>query len=399
MKIKTGKGTITLGVLLAIWSVSAIASLPGLAISPILGDLNKIFPKATDLEIQMLTSLPSLLIIPFVLLAGKLSVGKDKLKILAVGLSIFFLSGVACLFARSMMWLIVISCILGIGAGMVIPFSTGLVVDYFTGDYRVRQLGYSSSINNLTLVLATVVTATWPMWTGSALSGLYPPGISLALSFLLKRQRSVPEPEQSIQLRHKMIDRRKLAGLMAFYFFVTYAVLVVTFYASFLIDDYKIDSSFSGVLISLFFLAIMLPGLFIANIIRSLKRNVNLVALVLVCVGLLCVGVFHGKAMLAFGALCTGLGYGIMQPVIYDKAATIAPPRSATLALSFVMSVNYLAVMVCPFIVDLFRHVFGTHSDRFPFFFNAVLVLAVAVVTLLRRDSFTLGLDGSYYRN
>ena len=88
-----------------------------------------------------------------------------------------------------------------------------------------------------------------------------------------------------------------------------------------------------------------------------------------------------------------------MQPVIYDKAATIAPPRSATLALSFVMSVNYLAVMVCPFIVDLFRHVFGTHSDRFPFFFNAVLVLAVAVVTLLRRDSFTLGLDESYYRN
>ena len=50
-----------------------------------------------------------------------------------------------------------------------------------------------------------------------------------------------------------MIDRRKLAGLMVFYFFVTYAVLVVTFYASFLIDDYKIDSSFSGVLISLFF--------------------------------------------------------------------------------------------------------------------------------------------------
>lgn len=214
------------------------------------------------------------------------------------------------------MWLIVISCILGIGAGMVIPFSTGLVVDYFTGDYRVRQLGYSSSINNLTLVLATVVTGYLANVDWHLPFLVYTlPGISLALSFLLKRQRSVPEPEQSIQLRHKMIDRRKLAGLMAFYFFVTYAVLVVTFYASFLIDDYKIDSSFSGVLISLFFLAIMLPGLFIANIIRSLKRNVNLVALVLVCVGLLCVGVFHGKAMLAFGALCTGLGYGIMQPV------------------------------------------------------------------------------------
>lgn len=400
MKIKTGKGTISLTVLLAIWSVSAIASLPGLAISPILGDLNRIFPKATDLEIQMLTSLPSLLIIPFVLLSGKLSVGKDKLKVLIVGLSIFFLSGVACLFAGSMKWLIVISCILGVGAGMVIPFSTGLVVDYFTGDYRVRQLGYSSSINNLTLVLATVVTGYLANVNWHLPFLVYTlPGISLALSFFLKRRRSVPEPKESIQLRHKMIDRGKLAGLMAFYFFITYAVLVVTFYAAFLVDDYKIDSSFSGVLISLFFLAIMLPGLFIDRIIRLLKYNVNLVSLALVCAGLLCVGIFRDKALLVAGVLCSGLGYGVMQPVIYDKAATIAPPRSATLALSFVMAMNYLAVMVCPFIVDALRHVLGTHSDRFPFFFNAALVLALAVFTFVRRGNFTLGLDESYYRS
>lgn len=37
---------------------------PGLAVSPILGRLHRIFGHATDLEIQMLTSLPSLLIIP-----------------------------------------------------------------------------------------------------------------------------------------------------------------------------------------------------------------------------------------------------------------------------------------------------------------------------------------------
>ena len=382
MKIKTGKGSVTLVVLLAIWSVSAIASLPGLAVSPILGDLNKVFPKVTDLEIQMLTSLPSLLIIPFVLLSGKLSEGRDKLKILIVGLSIFFLSGVACLFARSMAWLIVISCILGVGAGMVIPLSTGLIVDYFTGDSRVRQLGYSSAINNhLPFLVYTL------------------PGISLALSFFLRRSRSTPEPEQSIQMRHKRIDRGKLVGLMLFYFFATYAVLAIAFYASFLVDDYKISSSFSGVLISLFFLAIMLPGLFIDRIIRALKQNVNLVSLGLVCAGLLCVGIFRDKTMLVVGALLTGFGYGVIQPVIYDKAATIAPPRSATLALSFVMAMNYLAVMICPFIMDMFRHLFHTHSDRFPFFFNAALVFALAAVTWFRRGNFTLGLDESYYKN
>ena len=66
MRVQTGKGTIPWMTVLA--SVSAVVSLPGLAISPILGDLNKVFPHATDLEIQMLTSLPSVLIIPFMLL-------------------------------------------------------------------------------------------------------------------------------------------------------------------------------------------------------------------------------------------------------------------------------------------------------------------------------------------
>ena len=84
MKIKTGKGTIPLITLIAIWSISALTSLPGLAVSPILGDLTKIFPKATDLDIQMLTSLPSLLIIPFILLGGKLTEKVDFVRVLHV---------------------------------------------------------------------------------------------------------------------------------------------------------------------------------------------------------------------------------------------------------------------------------------------------------------------------
>ena len=55
----------SLAVVIAIWSVSAVVSLPGLAVSPIMGDLNKIFPHVSNLEIQMLTSIPSVLIIPF----------------------------------------------------------------------------------------------------------------------------------------------------------------------------------------------------------------------------------------------------------------------------------------------------------------------------------------------
>ena len=67
MKIETGRGRIPLITLLAIWSISALNALPGLAVSPILGELQKIFPRATELDIQMLSSLPSLMIISGIL--------------------------------------------------------------------------------------------------------------------------------------------------------------------------------------------------------------------------------------------------------------------------------------------------------------------------------------------
>ena len=116
---------------------------------------------------------------------------------------------------------------------------------------------------------------------------------------------------------------------MGLYFFITYSVLVVTFYAAFLVDDYKMDSSFSGIVISLFFLAIMLPGLFINKVIDLLRCNVNFIALVSILLGLLCMGLFRSHVLLVAGSLLAGLGYGIMQPLIYDKTAIIAPPRSA----------------------------------------------------------------------
>lgn len=398
MQIKTGKGSVTLVVLLAIWSVSAISSLPGLAISPIMGDLTRIFPKATELEIQLLTSLPSLLVIPFVLLAGKLSEGRERWPILMWGLSIFFVCGVLCLFARSMAALIVISSLLGIGAGMVIPLSTGLVVEYFTGDYRVRQLGYASAINNLTLVLATALTGYLATidWHLPFLVYLFP-GVSLILCVALRDAPSKPEPTESLQLQQQDIDRNKLVGMMWLYLLITYAVLVVTFDAPFLVEHHHLSSTLSGWLISLFFLAIMLPGLLLGLIIRWLKSYTNLVALAMMTLGLGLFSFAHTAWTMAIAALLSGFGYGVMQPIIYDKSATIAPPRSATLALSFVMAMNYLAIMICPFILSLLHTLFHAHGEHFAFRTNAVLLLILTLVAAVDRKGFVLGLDERYF--
>ena len=398
MKINTGKGNITLITLIAIWSVSAVTSLPGLAVSPILGDMNNIFPKASDLEIQMLTSLPSLLIIPFVLLAGRLSTGRDKLPMLYLGLAIFTLCGVACLVAKSMTALIIISSILGIGAGMIIPLSTGLVVDYFTGDFRVKQLGYSSAINNLTLVGATALTGYVAdiNWHLSFLVYLLP-GVSLLLCLALRRESAAAEPMESDQYKQQGINKRHLAVLTLFYFVITFASLVVTFDTAFLFEKYKIRQELAGVSISLFFLAIMLPGLFLSHIIKYTRSYTNVISTLLLTLGLLSMTIFKSPAMLVIGVILSGFGYGIMQPLIYDKAAIIAPPHLATQALSIVMAANYIAIILCPFIIDAVRKLFATQSISFSFGICAVVAAVTTLIAFIGKSDFALGLDKSYY--
>ena len=360
--------------------------------------MNNIFPKASDLEIQMLTSLPSLLIIPFVLVAGRLSTSRDKLPMLYTGLAIFTICGVACLVAKSMSALIIISSILGIGAGMIIPLSTGLVVEYFTGDLRVRQLGYSSAINNLTLVGATALTGYVAdiNWHLSFLVYLLP-GISLLLCLALRKERATPEPQQSDQYKQSAINRRHLIVLTIFYFVITYATLVITFDTAFLFEKYHIKQELAGVSISLFFLAIMLPGLFLNRIISITRSYTNAICSLLLTVGLAMLAITKSPAMLILGVILTGLGYGVMQPLIYDKAAIIAPPQLATQALSIVMAANYIAIILCPFIIDFARKIAHNNSDTFGFALNAFVAAIVAFVAFFGREDFVLGLDKSYY--
>jgi predicted MFS family arabinose efflux permease len=150
-------------------------------------------------------------------------------------------------------------------------------------------------------------------------------------------------------------------------------------------------------MISLFFLAIMLPGLALGVVIRHLRSMTIFVSLMLIVVGLLLVGTVPDVPLMTLGVILTGVGYGVLQPIIYDKTAIIAPPESATKALSVVMTVNYVAVVVCPFVVDFVAKIMGQNRSTFPFVASAILVAMAALLSLLMRKSFVLGLDESYY--
>ena len=400
MKIETGRGSIPLITLLGIWSISALNALPGLAVSPILGELSKIFPHSSELDIQMLSSLPSLMIIPFVLLSGKLTERLDNIRLLQVGLLIFVTSGVLYLLSDKMWQLIAVSALLGVGSGLIIPLSTGLIGRFFVGRFRTRQFGLSSAITNLTLVVATVITGYLAEVNWHLPFVVYLlPIISIVLSFQLRRSLS-QEPEPSavvdktdnglrpnVQVGRNGIGVRQLVEVMLFYGLVTYLVVIVSLNLPFVIEERGMKSGLSGTYISLFFLAIMAPGFILNKFIDLMGRGTQLWCLLMIVVGLGLIVVTANEVLVGLGCIISGVGYGIIQPIMYDRTTHIALPEKSTLALACVMAMNYVAILICPFVIKLFKVLLHEHSELFAFQLNTVLAAFALLLAVIYRKA------------
>ncbi len=411
--IKTGKTPITLMTYAAIMSISLIVNLPGLAVTPMLGTLSKIFPDTSQLEKQLLTVLPNLLIIPFILFSGKLSLSKHKISIVVSGLILFAACSVWYMFATSMTQLIIISCLLGCGAGLLIPFSTGLIADTFSGKYRMSQMGLQSGISNSALVVATFVvgwlsSGNWHLPFVVYLVCLIP----LALTWWL---RTIPKNDTSSQASttqqvaqatpsapaHDGFYVGKIVSLFAVYFFITFASISISYYCPFLVEKEHWSDSITGTVTAIYFLFILIPGYALPFILKYLKGYTFFWGAVTMLIGLALFAFVPGDATMCVGAALAGFGYGLGQPLLYDKASlAVSSENKATMALALVLSANYSAIVLSPFIIDGLRSLLHAgHVKTFAFIVCFVLLIGYTVITYLFRKKFAFSISKSYYQS
>ena len=428
MQVKTGKGTISMIVVLAIWSLSLAVDLPGLAVTPIEGSLRSIFTDATDFKIQLLTVLPNLVIIPFVLLSGKLSESKHKIAVIALGTIMYIAAGILSIFSSSLNMLIILSCLLGAGCGLILPFSTGLIADVFTGKYRVKQMGIISAIGNIALVLATFavgylvagdLTHTWHR----AFFVYLIPLISLVLIPFLKK---IPQSDYSDSTASASSDSKSATAtaavpavdpdgfstkgqtvkggfyvgrtvwLLLAYFFFVFATSVPAYY----LPNFKwISAEQASTMTSTFYFAMFVVGLALTPVMKAFRKATFIAATAMI-VGSFALFVFvHGSvAVYIIAAAICGLGNGIAQPIFYTKATEVVTSDSkSTLSLAYLQVANYVAISMVPVIIGAGEKIFHTTSTLFPFIFVGIAAAIVFVFVVIRNRHFVFGMSKNYY--
>lgn len=443
MQVKTGKGGISLMVVLAIWSLSLAVDLPGLAVTPIEGSLRSIFSDATDLKIQMLTVLPNLVIIPFVILSGKLSETRHKVLVIALGTILYLLAGVLSIFSSSLNMLIILSCVLGAGCGLILPFSTGLIADVFTGKYRVKQMGIISAIGNIALVLATfavgylVAGDLMHTWHRAFLVYLIPLLSLVLIPFLNKipksdyasapaaasasgdskpaasdAQKSSDAKAQPAAVAVPAVDEdgfstkgqvvkdgfyigRTIWLLLAYFFFV-FATSIPCYY----LPNFKwISAESASTMTSVFYFAMFVVGLALTPVMKAFKKATFIAATAMIVGGFaLFIFVPGSEVIYIIAAALCGLGNGIAQPIFYTKATEVVTSDSkSTLSLAYLQVANYVAISLVPVIVSFGEKIFHTTSTMFPFIFVGIAAALVFIAVIVRSRHFVFGMSKNYY--
>lgn len=430
--VDCGCGKIPYISLLAILSISLTVNLPGLAISPIMGKLDDVFTNVTELEIQLLTVLPNLVTIPFILCSGKFCTPKNQMWILGIGLVIYAATGILYFFAKTMTELIVLSCLLGVGCGLIIPLAASLISEYTVGKARTKALGMKSGVSNFMVIFATLFVGWVAAYNWHFAFIVYMiPIIPLCLVPFMTRSyiyahridypgEFVPPVKEPSRPSDQDIAQTKktgkpagpnfhfqgktalalLFGLMALYFIATYGTEVVSYYLPFAMKDYGLDTTDVGVATAMYFASATLSGFILPQAIRICKKWTMELALLLVVFGLFFVGLVHAYWAYIAGIFIMGLGYGIVQPLIYDKTSYVAPNTAKQNAyFSYLLTCNYVGISIVPFVISGARHLFHSDSVNFSFIFNGCIILIVLLVAIWKRHSFVIEADANSYED
>ncbi len=426
MQIKTGKGTISMMVVLAIWSLSLAVDLPGLAVTPIEGSLRSIFPDVTDFKIQLLTVLPNLVIIPFVLLSGKLSETKHKILVITLGTILYIVAGALSIFSSSLTALIWLSCLLGAGCGLILPFSTGLIADVFSGKYRTKQMGIISAIGNIALVGATFVVGflAAKSWHLPFLVYLIPLVSLILIPFLKKipqsdyasdpataddkdasKQAAVTVPAsdpdgfstEGQSVKGGFYIGRTIWLLLAYFFFV-FATSVPAYYLPNLMPEYHMSTEDVSTVTSIFYLAMFVIGLFVTGTMKIFRRTTFILATGLILGGFALFVFTRSLPIYIIASALVGLGNGLAQPIFYTKATELVVSKSkSTLALAYLQVANYVAISLVPVLIGFFETIFSNHTNLFPFIIVGVFVAIVMFFSVIRSNHFVFGIHKQYY--
>lgn len=396
-----GTGVLPLWAVFNLYIIFICTSIPGLAISPIMGKLTEIFPGTSPLESQMLEIGPNLAAIPFVFLGGWIGTKFNNNKLTLWTCIFYSIFSILFFFVPSgsstgMLFVIALSFLIGIAAGILSPLSTAFIADMFGGSKRTAQYGYTSATLNLVLMGCTIATGYLAKinWHLPFLIYLLP---IIPIFFAKGFKKYITDPTQirktdaaanGGQKVHYKFSQQVNIGMLVryciFYFVITFVIAAISLYLPF---RYK-DPSTAGDLTSILFFGIMLSGYLLNWVLKFLKKAVAIFCMIAIAGGFLLLSITNEVILVGIGIFIATFFYGVAQPYYYDRLSMASSRIALTLTLAWFASMDSIGNVVAAPVIDVIAKIFHRSTTTDPnlaFWLCTILSTVGLVIVIIRK--------------
>ena len=125
----------------SILSLSLLTVMAGAAVAPALEVIRRHFSDASQLEVQLVVCMPALFIVITNMFFGRLASRFGARTLTMAGLALYTVGGAAAGLFNSIWAVLVMRALVGVGVGMIMPLSTGLLTYYFAPEKREGLMG------------------------------------------------------------------------------------------------------------------------------------------------------------------------------------------------------------------------------------------------------------------
>lgn len=373
----------------SILSLSLLTVMAGAAMAPALGVISEYFSDEKTLFVQMIISMPAVFIFLTSFVFPKLAAKFRARTLLMIGLAFYTIGGCVAGVFNSIWIVLLMRALVGVGVGIIMPLSTGLLAFYFSPQEQECLMGWSSAMNNMGGVIATLIsgalaTVSWRISFLVYLMGLI--SIVLCAAFMpndkiqsdeADERRGSAEPEHVIPSTGQVFRSNYVYIIAMFLEMSTFFIYPANF-AMVTVRAGVIPENLTAIIMAIMDLVAFFGGMLFVKVKAAAGGSTKFVAPILFVVGYILLGVIGGWFGVLAGSVCVGFANGEGIPLIISEASKKMGRLAATTVMPLISAALYIAQFASPFIMSGVTAIAGD-AVNLPYYWGA----ALAVVFLL----------------
>ncbi len=367
----------------SILSLSLLTVMAGAAMAPALGVISEYFSDEKTLFVQMIISMPAVFIFLTSFVFPKLAAKFRARTLLMIGLAFYTIGGCVAGVFNSIWIVLLMRALVGVGVGIIMPLSTGLLAFYFSPQEQEGLMGWSSAMNNMGGVIATLIsgalaTVSWRISFLVYLMGLI--SIVLCGAFMpndkiqsdeADERRGSAEPERVIPSTGQVFRSNYVYIIAMFLEMSTFFIYPANF-AMVTVRAGVIPENLTAIIMAIMDLVAFFGGMLFVKVKAAAGGSTKFVAPILFVVGYTLLGVIGGWFGVLAGSVCVGFANGEGIPLIISEASKKMGRLAATTVMPLISAALYIAQFASPFIMSGVAAIAGD-AVNLPYYWGAAL--------------------------